>query len=252
MAGNASSEEGVYRTSGGYEVPWRARRRSGTKAPGLRVSPRQGVVVTLPLGSRLDPRDVLRRYDTWLERAVRRTAGQRQAYLQSQEAPEAVTFPVSDETWRVDYHETASSRIQVRLDANLGLVRLSGAVTQDQLVRKALQRFVKLRAEDVLPELLRLVSRDAGIPYTSCRVSSARSRWGSCSTTGAIMLSDRLMFLPQHLAVHVCLHELSHIPHPDHQSGFHALLGRLDPEADEHAAQLKVAMALVPGWMDPE
>ena len=86
MAGNASSEEGVYRTSGGYEVSWRARRRSGTKAPGLRVSPRQGVVVTLPLGSRLDPRDVLRRYDTWLERAVRRTAGQRQAYLQSQEA----------------------------------------------------------------------------------------------------------------------------------------------------------------------
>ena len=54
------------------------------------------------------------------------------------------------------------------------------------------------------------------------RISSARTRWGSCSTRGTISLSWRLIMAPPHIIDYVIIHELIHLRHPNHSAQFWA------------------------------
>ncbi len=54
------------------------------------------------------------------------------------------------------------------------------------------------------------------------RISSARTRWGSCSTSGTISLSWRLIMAPPHIIDYVIIHELIHLRHPNHSAQFWA------------------------------
>jgi predicted metal-dependent hydrolase len=51
-------------------------------------------------------------------------------------------------------------------------------------------------------------------------VRDQRSRWGSCSARGAIMLNWRLIQMPPEVADYVMLHELVHLVQPNHSRRF--------------------------------
>ena len=81
-------------------------------------------------------------------------------------------------------------------------------------------------AREYIPEALHRLSSKHGFSYTTLRISSAHTRWGSCSSRNGISLSLFLMTLPEHLRDFVILHELCHTRHHNHSSAFHALLDR--------------------------
>jgi len=68
------------------------------------------------------------------------------------------------------------------------------------------------------------------------RISSARTRWGSCSTRGTISLSWRLIMAPTHIIDYVIIHELIHLRHPNHSAQFWAAVETHYP--DHKAAKL--------------
>ena len=59
-----------------------------------------------------------------------------------------------------------------------------------------------------------------GITYRDLRISGAKSKWGSCSETGMITLSWRLMMCPKEAIDYVIIHELCHRIHMDHSEDF--------------------------------
>ena len=65
------------------------------------------------------------------------------------------------------------------------------------------------------------------------------SRWGSCSRTGSINISSRLIFCPVHLLEYVCLHELCHLVQPDHSVEFWNLVDKFTPDAKQSRRELK-------------
>ena len=81
-------------------------------------------------------------------------------------------------------------------------------------------------AHATLPALLRDLAARHGFDYTSLRISSAHTRWGSCNARNGISLSLFVMLLPQHLREFIILHELCHTRHHNHSAAFHALLNR--------------------------
>jgi predicted metal-dependent hydrolase len=58
-------------------------------------------------------------------------------------------------------------------------------------------------------------------------LSSAKRRWGSCATNGAIRINWRLVMAPDAVRRSVVAHEVAHLVHFDHSPRFHALLGVL-------------------------
>lgn len=83
------------------------------------------------------------------------------------------------------------------------------------------------KARKALPPLVAELASRHDFCYTSLRISSAHTRWGSCSGNNGISLSLFLMLLPDYLREFVILHELCHTHHHNHSAPFHTLLNSL-------------------------
>ena len=95
------------------------------------------------------------------------------------------------------------------------------------LVKNAVMRAMRKKAEEYLPPLVQSWSSLFDLPYNKVTISKARSRWGSCSSKRDISLSFYLMLLPAHLMDYVILHELAHTREMNHGPKFWELLNQL-------------------------
>lgn len=95
------------------------------------------------------------------------------------------------------------------------------------LVKNAVMRAMRKKAEEYLPPLVQYWSSLFDLPYNKVTISKARSRWGSCSSKRDISLSFYLMLLPAHLIDYVILHELAHTREMNHGPKFWELLNQL-------------------------
>lgn len=86
---------------------------------------------------------------------------------------------------------------------------------------------LRCEARRTIPTLVATLAQRHGLRYTSLRISSARTRWGSCSGKDVISISLYVMLLPDHLREFIILHELCHTRHHNHSAAFHALLDTL-------------------------
>jgi predicted metal-dependent hydrolase len=112
----------------------------------------------------------------------------------------------------------------------------------DALARRALQRKVlehfRQRIAHYAPRLGR------GVPQVA--LSSARTRWGSCSTATGIRLNWRLVHLPPEFADYVVAHELAHLVEMNHSPRFWQVVGSLFPEWEAVRAELKRRASEIP------
>lgn len=96
----------------------------------------------------------------------------------------------------------------------------------NQLLEKALRE----KARNVFSERLQHYAPLLGVDVPPLRLSSARTRWGSCSHHGGIALNWRLIYLPLPVVDYVVAHELAHLKEMNHSPRFWSVVGQLCPE----------------------
>ncbi len=97
-----------------------------------------------------------------------------------------------------------------------------------------LLRWLKRHALDVLTRETREYADKAGVTVDKVGVGDPLSRWGSCSSSGSIRYSWRLILAPDHVRRATVAHEVAHRVHMNHGPQFHALVAELfgaDPAA---------------------
>ena len=95
---------------------------------------------------------------------------------------------------------------------------------------KVLETALREHARRVFAELLAHHAGRLGVPNPPLRLSSARTRWGSCNHHGGITLNWRLLFLPPAVADYVVCHELAHLREMNHSPRFWAVVDQLCPD----------------------
>jgi predicted metal-dependent hydrolase len=86
---------------------------------------------------------------------------------------------------------------------------------------------LRREARKYIPPTIERLAQANGLTYNTLRISSAHTRWGSCSGKNGISISLFVMLLPEHLREFIILHELCHTRHHNHSAAFHALLNTL-------------------------
>lgn len=94
-------------------------------------------------------------------------------------------------------------------------------------------------AKEVLPPRVRMLAERCGVSVSKISIRNQQSRWGSCTTQGALSLNWRILLLPPEIRDHVLLHELAHRRYMNHSDDFWDLLYTWDPEADAHNKALQ-------------
>jgi predicted metal-dependent hydrolase len=90
-----------------------------------------------------------------------------------------------------------------------------------------IERYLRSEARTRLSAATADIAVRAGVYIRSVSVGDASSRWGSCSASGAIRYSWRLILAPPHLLRWVVAHEVAHRRHMDHGQAFRALEAEL-------------------------
>jgi len=71
------------------------------------------------------------------------------------------------------------------------------------------------------------------------RITSAESRWGSCSEDNRLSFSFRLIMAPPQVIDYVVVHELMHIREKNHSSKFWDLVIEVIPDYKTHRRWLR-------------
>jgi predicted metal-dependent hydrolase len=106
-------------------------------------------------------------------------------------------------------------------------------------VRDILVDWYQRRAEDILAKTSALLAEKLGISPTKITVREYRSQWGSCSVTGHIRYSWRIILAPWEVVEYVTAHELAHLRNHDHSSRFWRCVEILNPQYRGHRDWLR-------------
>jgi predicted metal-dependent hydrolase len=190
------------------------------------VDPAVGVEVVLP--RRAPERDAaaaIRELRPWIQRRV--------AELERVRATVAArgdTVPYLGEALRLAA-DPGRSRVHRRGDVLL--VPAGGA----QLA--ALERFYRRSAQAEIGPRLDRACAAVGVSYSRLSIRSQRTRWASCSRSGAMSFNWRLLLGPEPVLDYVVWHEVCHLKVMDHSPRFWTLLGQHCPEYPRHVRWLR-------------
>ena len=139
--------------------------------------------------------------------------------------------------WRVEQELPGSpSRLYLALPRTAGTAQIRDMV-QAWFMKSARQHFAARLAH--FAPLLR-------VQYSSLRLSSAATRWGSAKTDGSIRLNWRLMHYAPAIIDYVVAHELAHLRVMDHSPRFWDTVAEVVPDHRALREQLKTIPA--PPW----
>ena len=102
------------------------------------------------------------------------------------------------------------------------------------------QEALRRKAKQLLPPLVERWAKIIGVTPTSFRITSARTRFGSCSGRNGLCFSLFLMQYPPEAVEYVVVHELCHILHHDHSAAFWAAVERYLPDYRTRKKLLKI------------
>lgn len=97
---------------------------------------------------------------------------------------------------------------------------------------------LKRRAQEYIPSRLRYYSDILGLYPDSLKITSAKKRYGSCSSKGNICFSLYLMLSPADAIDYVIVHELAHLKYMNHSKEFYQFIGKFMPDYKERKKRL--------------
>ncbi len=207
------------------DIPYSIRRSARARRVRVTVDAAGEVIVTLPKrAAERRAAEAVRELRPWIER--RREGLLRAA---AEVARPHGTLPYMGEELRV-VPEPGRERVHRRGGALL---------VPEGDAREAIERFYRRRARaEIAPRLDAAVAR-AGTSYTGLTIRGQRTRWASCSSTGAMSFNWRLLLAPVAVLDYVIEHEVCHLEVMDHSPRFWALLESRVPGWREHAGWLR-------------
>jgi len=212
----------------GRRYPFVLRRSARARRLTLRVMPQDGAVVLVL------PRSVSVAAGT---RFVAEQAGwivQRQAARpRIAQWADGVSVPFRGELHRVRHCPDQRGRGAVWREA--GEICVSGRA---EYLPRRLRDWMKKQAQAEFTPVVAHMAQSCGVAVQRVTLRDTRSRWGSCSSSGALSFSWRLIMAPPPVLRYLVAHEVAHLRHMDHGPRFWKLVAELlQGEGDMRAAR---------------
>jgi len=214
-------------TVGGLSAPLELRESARARRMTLRVDPARGLIqVVVPAG--LAEREAVRFVDRHVAWVRTRLA----ALPPERPFVDGAVVPVlgRDHVIRHDPGHRGGGR---RED---GVIRVGGG---PEHTARRVRDLLTAEARRLLTERAHALAATLGARIGGVTVRDTRSRWGSCSATGRLSFSWRLILTPEPVFHYVVAHEVAHLLVMNHSPRFWSQVARLTPDAGRARAWLR-------------
>ena len=210
------------------EVVYQVRRSDRARRVRVTVDAVRGIEVVLP--RRAPEREAaaaIRELRPWIERRVAELAGARAAV-----AARGDTVPYLGRTLALVSDFPIRTRVVRRGDTLL--------VPEGSERVPALERWYRRAARAEVEPRLQRACAAAGTSYSRLTIRGQRTRWASCSRSGAMSFNWRLLLAPEPVLDYVIWHEVCHLEVMDHSTRFWRLVASRSPGYREQVRWLRV------------
>ena len=221
----------------GEIYPVRVRRHRQARRYTLRIhAANREVVLTMPpRGSVKQAKEFAQKHGAWIAARLARL-------------PEAAPFahgallPLRGLEHRIQHRRNARGTVWIEAEASVRLLCVAG---EEPHLPRRVRDFLKREAKRDLEAASRMAAQALGVKIMRVSVRDQSSRWGSCSSTGVLSYSWRLILAPPFVLDYLAAHEVAHLIEMNHSRRFWRLVERICPEMgrakawlDAHGADL--------------
>jgi predicted metal-dependent hydrolase len=169
--------------------------------------------------------EFLERSLPWLEKKVK-------SQISAIKLDHGQTVPILGTACKIYFQKD----IKKKVIFNLGVISVLDP--QEQFL-PLLQKGIQTKALEFLTETSKTYAKLLDVKITKISIRDTHSRWGSCSSSGNLSYSWRLIFAQQQVTEYVCAHEVSHLIHMNHSQAFWKTVENLSPGYKKHKAWLR-------------
>ncbi len=237
----------------GADLPYTLRRSARARRLRVTVDARRGVIATVPgVGTReatarglVEP--FLAEREAWIRRHLARQAARAGAMAAAGELGDGSFLRYRGEPHRVRVvaGTPGSRRSHVERvgadDEDVLLVTLAPA--ERRPLPAILEAWLRVRARAAVEEAIARHAGPLGVAPAAIAVRDTRSRWGSASRAGRVMLAWRLVLAPPAVLETVVVHELCHLRVFGHGPRFWDLVATRIPDHAAHRRWLRTHAA---------
>lgn len=213
-----------------YLVRLNRHRRARRYTLRIDAAMREVVLTVPPRGSLKEAREFAQKHSDWIAARLGRLA-------KAVPFAHGTVLPLRDVSHRIAHRRAARGTVWSETDHNG--TRLLCVAGDAPHVSRRVGDFLKREAKRDLDAACGRYARQLGVSIKRLSVRDQASRWGSCSTTGSLSFSWRLILAPPFVLDYLAAHEVAHLVEMNHSPRFWRLIDRLCP----HVARAKA-------WLD--
>ena len=232
-----SEPKGITVAFDGEIYPVRLRRHSQARRYTLRIhaASREVVLTMPPRGSVKQAREFAKKNGAWIAARLRRL-------------PDAMPFahgtllPLRGVSHRIDHRKSTRGTVWIETGADMPLLCVAGETPH---LPRRVRDFLKREAKRDLETASGTAAQALGVTVKRVSVRDQSSRWGSCSSTGVLSYSWRLILAPSFVLYYLAVHEVAHLIEMNHSRRFWRLVEKICPDMgrakawlDAHGADL--------------
>jgi len=209
----------------------RVRRHRQARRYTLRIdaASREVVLTIPPRGSLKEAREFAQKHSSWI-------AARLQRLPQATPFAPGVVVPLRGVPHRIVHRPHARGTVWTEQDG--AGERLIGVAGEPPHHNRRISDFLKREAKRDLDAASRRYAKELGVAVKRISVRDQSSRWGSCSNSGVLSFSWRLILAPPYVLNYLAAHEVAHLVELNHSPRFWRLLKRLSPDCERAKAWL--------------
>jgi predicted metal-dependent hydrolase len=186
----------------------------------IQAASREAILTIPPRGSLKEAKSFAEKNGGWIAARLGRLA---------EAAPfeSGTVVPLRGQSHRIEHR--SKLRGTVWTETNWRGQKLICAAGDAPHIRRRVADFLKREARRDLEVACRHYATMINVNYKRIVIRDQASRWGSCSTTGVLSFSWRLILTPPYVLDYLAAHEVAHLAEMNHSRRFWRLVERMYP-----------------------
>lgn len=153
-----------------------------------------------------------------------------------QKLEDGAVIPLRGVPHRIEHSGQKRGVISIGMDEDGPIIRVHG---DPKFLGRRVADFLKRQAKQDLTRAVERYSKALGVKAKSITMRDTTSRWGSCSSSGALNFSWRIILAPSEVLDYLAAHEVAHLREMNHSDRFWALVEDVCPDMERHKAWLR-------------
>ena len=149
---------------------------------------------------------------------------------------DGATIPLRGEPHRIVHSGIGRGVVSVGMEEDGKVIRVFG---DPKFLPRKVAEFLKRQAKQDLTRAVNIHAASLGVKPKSITMRDTTSRWGSCSSTGALNFSWRIVLAPPAVLNYLAAHEVAHLREMNHSDRFWTLVEDICPAMEAQKAWLR-------------